>query len=351
MSARPLALDAQQHAPLPASFGKYRVTRVLGEGAMGVVYEALDPDIHRNVAIKGDPQRAAGPEARDLDGEKSLPQRGAGRRPALAPEHRLGLRVRADRPQRYIAMEYVVGVSLHETVVHGFRPPLADTLSVIVQLLDALECAPRPGRVAPRHQARQPAAHRRGPAQGDRLRHRAHRRRQSHPATTVLGLPGYMAPERYTTRRPTRASTSSPAACCSTSCSPAARLPRLGRRGDVPGAARRTAAALDAAAGRRCQPPSTPWRRARDDQVPGRSLRRRGADARRAGRRRRRRAAPRVSVETMRRAHAAPAARRRRSDAAAAGGDAARQHGPCPPAGTRRRCWRSNGCCCRSSGR
>ena len=33
MSARPLALDAQQHAPLPASFGKYRVIL-----ALSVVY-------------------------------------------------------------------------------------------------------------------------------------------------------------------------------------------------------------------------------------------------------------------------------------------------------------------------
>ena len=34
------------------SLGKYKIKRVLGEGAMGVVYEGFDPDIERSVAIK-----------------------------------------------------------------------------------------------------------------------------------------------------------------------------------------------------------------------------------------------------------------------------------------------------------
>ena len=54
----------------PERLGKYRITGVLGEGAMGVVYRGFDPDIRRLVALKtirrqpGD----AGGSAFDLNG-------------------------------------------------------------------------------------------------------------------------------------------------------------------------------------------------------------------------------------------------------------------------------------------
>jgi serine/threonine-protein kinase len=39
-------------AETPAAIGKYRITRPLGKGAMGMVYEGFDPIIERRVAIK-----------------------------------------------------------------------------------------------------------------------------------------------------------------------------------------------------------------------------------------------------------------------------------------------------------
>ena len=36
----------------PKNIGKYQVTRPLGKGAMGMVYEGFDPVIERKVAIK-----------------------------------------------------------------------------------------------------------------------------------------------------------------------------------------------------------------------------------------------------------------------------------------------------------
>ena len=39
-------------ADLPRQIGKYRLDGLLGKGAMGVVYRALDPLIERTVALK-----------------------------------------------------------------------------------------------------------------------------------------------------------------------------------------------------------------------------------------------------------------------------------------------------------
>ena len=42
----------------PKTIGKYTITRPLGKGAMGMVYEGFDPVIERKVAIKAQYSRA-----------------------------------------------------------------------------------------------------------------------------------------------------------------------------------------------------------------------------------------------------------------------------------------------------
>ena len=118
------------------SLGKYTVTRPLGQGAMGEVYLAEDPDIGRSVAIKlirssslEDQQRFRS-EARIV---------GAFSHPNIVVLHDFGFH--DDRP--FLVLEYLPGESLESWLQ---RPhPLADGLKIMEGLLNALQYAHQRG--------------------------------------------------------------------------------------------------------------------------------------------------------------------------------------------------------------
>ena len=200
MSARPL-LDPPS-PPAPRRLGKYEIVGVLGEGAMGIVYKAIDPHIHRAVAIKAIRAPLLGPSAHDLSAAQRFrtEAQAAGRlcHPNIVSVYEYG---EADA-EHFIAMEYVEGVSLLELTAQGRRLPFNDVCSVMLQLLDALACAHAQGVW---HRDIKPA-NLLVTADGQlKVTDFGIARIESSGLThqsTVLGSPGYMAPERYTDEAP-----------------------------------------------------------------------------------------------------------------------------------------------------
>jgi serine/threonine-protein kinase len=126
---------------IPERLGKYPITEVLGKGAMGIVYRGWDPVIKRPVAIKTIRKELIEDDdkAESLSGRfrREAQAAGALSHPGIVAVYEYG----EDQQYAYIAMEYVEGNSLREYLARGATFDERDTVSVMSQLLDALEFA------------------------------------------------------------------------------------------------------------------------------------------------------------------------------------------------------------------
>jgi serine/threonine-protein kinase len=194
-------------APAPARptrLGKYTLTGVLGEGAMGTVYKGVDPLIQRPVAVKAIRKHLFEPTSTDLSVELRFRNeaQAAGRlsHPGIVAVYEYG----EDNGDAFIAMEYVHGASLGRYMAQHRRMPEPDLLCVMVQLLDALHYAHeqgvwhrdiKPGNLIITRDGRLKVADF-GIA---RIESTALTQVQQ---TLLIGSPGYIAPERYTGESP-----------------------------------------------------------------------------------------------------------------------------------------------------
>jgi len=181
----------------PARLGKYVVTAVLGKGAMGVVYRAQDPDIQRTVAIKTirrelveDDDRAGSVMARFKN-----EARAAGRlsHPGIVAVYDYGEAAEV----AFIAMEFVEGNSLRAYFTRETRFEERDVVSLMAQLLDALQHAHeqgvwhrdvKPANIIIMNNGKLKVA--------DFGIARIDSSSLTHTGA-VMGSPGYMAPEQY----------------------------------------------------------------------------------------------------------------------------------------------------------
>jgi len=181
----------------PTQLGKYPITGVLGQGAMGVVYKGFDPVIQRLVAIKTIQKSllGEGDEAADMAKRFRNEAQAVGRlsHPGIVQIYEYG----EDDATAFIAMEFVEGRTLDRLLQEQPRLAESEVLSVMDQLLEALDAA---HRVGVWHRDIKPA--------NVLLTHEGQVKltdfgiaRIEHVALTqvasMIGTPGYMAPEQY----------------------------------------------------------------------------------------------------------------------------------------------------------
>jgi eukaryotic-like serine/threonine-protein kinase len=182
----------------PQRLGKYPITGVLGQGAMGVVYRGIDPVIQRPVAIKtvhkqllNDDDPTASFAARFRNEAQA-----AGRisHPGIVAVYEYG----EDEHDAYIVMEYVEGRTLGHWMSANPQPSEAQVLDLMEQLLDALGFAHAQGVW---HRDIKPANLIVTPTGRLKVTDFGIARIQSialTQANALIGTPGYMAPEQYT---------------------------------------------------------------------------------------------------------------------------------------------------------
>ncbi len=133
--------------PLPdpmvgKKLGRYEIVRVLGRGAMGMVYEARDPNLDRRVAIKTIKVENLSEEAAlEYEARFRTEARSAARlqHPNIVSVYDSG----RDGDIAFLVMEFIQGDDLKHHLDSGRRFSLAQVLSMVGDLLSALDYAHR----------------------------------------------------------------------------------------------------------------------------------------------------------------------------------------------------------------
>jgi serine/threonine-protein kinase len=121
--------------------GRYQILEKLGEGGMGAVYKAYDPEINRHLAIKVLLEEHSGNKGYRLRFLTEARAAGSLSHPNIARVYDVG--EENDRP--YIAMELLEGKSLADDM--GLRRPIVDQLEIAIQIARALDHAHSKGIV------------------------------------------------------------------------------------------------------------------------------------------------------------------------------------------------------------
>lgn len=181
-----------------SSLGRYQIEDVLGQGAMAIVYKAVDPRIDRAIAIKALNIHSGLSEeqARQFQERFIYESKLAGK--LMHPNIVAIYDAEEDQGISYIAMEFVNGKTLEEIIQKSIEYTPAQKLDIIIQICDGLSYAHKHGII---HRDIKP---------GNIIV-----TQDGHPKITdfgiakavastttvmgtILGTPGYMSPEQIT---------------------------------------------------------------------------------------------------------------------------------------------------------
>ena len=123
---------------LPQKFGRYRVVKELGRGAMGIVYVAEDTELARRVAIKTIALTGADPERDRHEARFRQEARAAGgvSHPAIVTIYDVG----REGDVAFIAMELVEGRELRQLIAEGAITP-SHAVEIAALIADGLAYA------------------------------------------------------------------------------------------------------------------------------------------------------------------------------------------------------------------
>src|SRR6266699_2179438 len=128
----------------PQTLGRYVLERVLGKGAMGIVYEALDPKLHRKVAIK-----TILISQLDEETSKDFSMRFVREAHAVARLNHPNIVQVYDFGEEgdiaYLVMEFIRGNELKSALATSQVFDRKQSVRIMCELLDALDCAHEAG--------------------------------------------------------------------------------------------------------------------------------------------------------------------------------------------------------------
>ncbi len=124
---------------IPQTIGRYTIVRELGHGAMGIVYEAEDPNIGRHVALKVVRTDQIGANREDVLRRFKNEARAAGNlnHPNIITIHDAG----EHEGLLFIAMEFVEGTNLAELIAKQGRMASAKIVDIMRQICAGLDFA------------------------------------------------------------------------------------------------------------------------------------------------------------------------------------------------------------------